>query len=199
MRRHVPVCRPNGRKFFGLLVLLAYLLTLAGEVSGKSSLEHLNYRNPYVLPVAPIPEGSEIEHFFGTWGVLDSQRRGITGAMTIGPKRIKHANYDPIFDQFYKVLLVTSEYAVLVVYYKNPVRVGFITRFELLTLRRDPKDGELLLLVGRRNDFRLNREPLTRPLEFYRRLLDDPNERVLPPYSGPWGQWAFSVYEPYKK
>jgi hypothetical protein len=69
----------------------------------------------------------------------------------------------------------------------------------LLTLRRDPKDGELLLLVGRRNDFRLNREPLTRPLEFYRRLLDDPNERVLPPYSGPWGQWAFSVYKPYKK
>jgi len=119
--------------------------------------------------------------------------------MTIGPERIRYANYDPIFDKFYKVLRVTSEYAVIVVHYKSPVRVGSLTQFYLLTLRRDPKDGKTLLFRGLRDDFRLNRdEPLTRSLGFYRRLLDNPDERVLPSYSGPWGQWAFTVYEPYK-
>ncbi len=142
-----------------------------------------------------IPEGGGIEHFFGTWQALNRRDLSITGAMTIGSERIEYAD---TYDKFYKVLRVTSEYAVLVVHYKNPVRVGLVTRFNLLTLRRDPKDGETLLFRGYRDDFRMNDEPLIRPLEFYRRLLDNPDERVLPPGSGPWGKWSFSAFEPYK-
>lgn len=199
MGRHIPVCWPfanKGLKFFWVVV--AVLLASLGGASGKSPPEYLSYDNPYVLPAVAIPEGGGVEHFFGKWGALESQLGGITGAMTIGPKSISYANYDPIFDEFYKVLRVTSEYAVLVVHYKNPVRVGSLTQFYLLTLRRDPKDGEMLLFRGYRDDFRLkDDDPLTRPIDFYRRLLDNPDERVLPPYSGPWGQWAFTVYEPY--
>ena len=200
MGRHVPVYWPlinKGLKF--LCVLVALLLTWPGGASGKSSPEYLNYDNPYILPVVAIPEGGGVEHFFGKWGAMESQLRGITSAMTIGPERIKHANYSKAYDEFYKVLRVTNEYAVLVVHYKNPVRVGSLTQFYLLTLRRGPKDGETFLFRGLRDDFRLkDDDTLTHPLDFYRRLLDNPDERVLPPYSGPWGQWAFTVYEPYK-
>jgi len=200
MGRHVPIYWPlmnKGLKF--VWVVVAVLLASPGGASSKSSLEYLSYDNPYVLPVVAIPEGGGVEHFFGKWEAGESQLRGITGAMTIGPERLRYANYDPIFDEFYKVLRVTSEYAVLVVHYKNPVRVGSLNQFYLLTLRRDPKDGKTLLFRGLRDDFRLNNdEPLSRSLDFYRQLLDNPDERVLPPYSGPWGQWAFSVYEPYK-
>lgn len=200
MGRHVPVYWPlinKGLKF--LCVLVALLLAWPGGASGKSPPEYLNYDNPYILPVVAIPEGGGVEHFFGTWEALNRRRLAITGAMTIGPERIKYADFPRDYDKVYKVLRVTDEYAVLVVHYKNPVRVGLVTKFNLLTLRRDPKDGETLLFVGYRNDFRLNNdEPLTRPIDFYRRLLDNPDEDVLPPVSGPWGQWRFSAFEPYK-
>lgn len=194
MGRHVPVWWPltsKARKF--IWVVMAVLLLWPGGVTSKFSYD---YGEPFDLPVVTIPEGSGIEHFYGTWEALDGRRFSITGAMTIGSERIKYAD---TYDKFYKVLRVTSAYAVLVVHYKNPVRVGLVTRFELLTLRRDLKDGETLLFVGIRDDFRLNDdEPLTQPLEFYRRLLDNPDERVFPVTSGPWGKWSFSVYELYK-
>jgi len=193
MGRHVPGCRPIDRKFFWVLVFV--FLAWPGGASAES---WRNYTNPYELPVVAIPEGGGIEHFFGSWGSLNSQFLGIEGAMTIGPEHIEYANYARTYDEFYKVLRVTSEYAVLVVHYKNPVRVGSLTLFKLLTLRRDPKDGEILLFFGYRHDFRVIDQPLTHPLDFYRQLLDNPDEEVLPPYSGPWGQWAFTVYEPYK-
>ena len=185
-------------KLFGLF-LVAVLLAWPGGASSKSSLEYLHYDHPYDLPVVAIPEGGGVEHFFGKWGALNSQFLGITGEMTIGPERIGYANYARTYDKFYKVLRVTSEYVILVVHYENPVRYGSLTQFKLLTLRRDPKDGETLLFQGHRDDFRLNNdESLTRPLDFYRRFLDNPDDRVLPPYSGPWGPWAFTVFEPYK-
>lgn len=193
MGRHVPVYWPianKGLKF--VWVVVAVLLASPGEASVK---RWADYTKPYDFPVVAIPEGRGIEHFFGTWEALNRRRLSITGAMTIGPERIKYAD---TYDKFYKVLRVTSEYAVLIVHYKNPVRVGLVTRFELLTLRRDSKDGEILLFVGYRHDFRMNGEPLTRPLDFYRRLLDNPDEDVLPPVAGPWGKWGFSAFEPYK-
>ncbi len=195
MGRLVPVWWPIERKFFWVLVLV--FLAWPGGASSKSSLEYLNHTNPYELPVVAIPEGVGIEHFFGTWGSLSSQEIGITGAMTIGPERINYANYARTYDEFYKVLRVTNEYVILVVHYKNPVRVGSLTQYYLLTLRRGPQDGETRLYQGLRDDFRMINEPLTRPLEFFRSLLDNPDERVLPPYSGPWGQWSFTVYEPF--
>ena len=192
MGRHIPVYRPltdRGRNFFWVMV--AVLLAWPGGASSKQSYD---YGEPFDLPVVAIPEGRGIEHFFGTWGALNGQRFAVTGAMTIGPERIEYAE---TYDKFYKVLRVTKEYAVLVVHYKNPVRVGSLTQFELLTLRRDPKDGEMLLFSGYRHDFRMNNEPLTRSLDFYRRLLDNPDEDVIPVTSGPWGKWSFSTFEPY--
>jgi hypothetical protein len=184
----------KGWKFVWLLAVALFAWTAkADDQSWKK------YSSPYELPVVAIPEGGGVEHFFGKWGALDDQRRGVKGALTIGPERIGNANYARIYDKSYKVLRVTREYAIIVVHYENPVRDGSLTQFYLLTLRRDPKDGEIRLFRGLRDDFRLNdNEPLTRTLDFYRHLLDTPNERVLPPYAGPWGQWSFTVYAPYK-
>lgn len=195
MGQKAPVWWPKGWKFPRVLVLVGVLLAGAGEASSKFSYD---YSEPFDLPLVVIPEGSGIEHFFGTWAALDGRRLSITGAMTIGSERIEYADLERDYDKFYKVLRITCEYAIFVVHYKNPVRVGLVTRFELLTLRRDPKDGETLLFVGIRDDFRMNDEPLIRPLDFYRRLLDNPDERVSPVTSGPWGKWSFSVYELYK-
>ena len=194
MGRRVPVWWPRGRKIFWVLV--AVLLAWPTAASSKRSYD---YDAPYDLPVVAIPEGRGIEHFFGTWGALDSQELGLSGAMTIAPRRILHAHYSATYDKYYKVLRVTGEYAILVVHYENPVREGSATVFYLLTLRRDPKDGETLLFMGHRTDFRMIDQPLNRPREYFLDLLDNPDKRVLPPTSGPWGAWAFYVYRPYGK
>ena len=198
------------------VVWLSVVAVLAVSPALAVYKDESDFDEPTALPAIPIPEELRneerwFEHFPGLWRALNAHLSVNIGLMRIGPDAIiyeaKHRGGGFAFPERYRVLRIDPEYVVLVVHYESHVRFEWSTQFVLLALRRDPRDGEPVLFYGYRDDKRLyfdldldNPDPLTRPLDIYRRFLDTPRERgffVPAVCDPPWCPWRFEPFVPY--
>jgi hypothetical protein len=160
--------------------------------------EHGDYKKPYPLQPVLIPKNREMDFFDGHWAPLRRSFERSSGRLMIEDGKIRYEYLGPVR---YRVLRKTAEYIVLVVHRRtHSMAHPWTKQLFLFALRRDPKDGEVLMFHGIRHDMRLDDEPLTESDNYYLRILDTPrlnglNGELWDPKTAPWGWWGFWALE----